>query len=111
MIDINRYTIAIALAHARRAVREEVWAKGGKPNLVPMSVIQRMAKDYLIEHRELIDKARPVAEKIYQQHQRKLAHQRELRRLKRRLTKVTSAAQLKGPCETTTIPVQNIGAK
>jgi hypothetical protein len=110
MIDVNRCTLTIALAHARKAVKEEVWARGGKPHHMAMSVIQRMARDYLVDHPELIAEARPIAEEMHQQHQRKLAWQRELRGL-RRCANLASAAQKSEPCETTTIPVQILGAE
>jgi hypothetical protein len=105
MIDINHCTITIALAHARKAVKEEVWAKGGKPNLVPLSVIQRMAKDYLIGHPELIAEARPVAEEMHRQHQAKLAYQRQRR------ANIRNDAPKSEPCSASTIPVQMLGSK
>jgi hypothetical protein len=85
MIDVNRCTLTIALAHARVAVRQGLRDRGEKVNLVALSVIQRMAKEYLVEHPALIDEARPIAEEMHQQHQRKLAYQRELRAIRKRL--------------------------
>jgi hypothetical protein len=82
--------------YARKAVKERLQASGYKLREVAASDLTIAARAYLIQHPELMAKAKAICEELHREHAAKLAARRAAR---------------KPPCETTTIPVQQSGAK
>src|SRR6516162_10134391 len=82
---------------AGKEVKHRLWAQGVKVNQVAMSEIKALAKGYIIEHPEIVEKAKSWCEELHQQELRKRERQRQRRAIQKTLTK----AQAKSP----TIPI------
>jgi hypothetical protein len=78
---------------AGKEVKHRLWASGIKVNQVAMSEIRHLARGYIAEHPEIVEKAKSWCEDLHQQELVK----RERQRQRRLIQKTSLQPQLKSP--------------
>ena len=68
---------------AGKEVKHRLWAQGVKVNQVAMSEIKALARGYIIEHPEIVEKAKSWCEELHQKELVKRERQRQRRLMKR----------------------------
>jgi hypothetical protein len=61
-VSMSRAAITLAHREAEKAVKRGLAAKGIKLQLIAKREITAMAREYLAEHPELVDEAKPIVE-------------------------------------------------